>query len=150
MKIISHRGNKNGPNPKLENNPDYIVAAINSGFDVEVDVRVTEGELYLGHDFSQFKITLDFLIENSYHLWIHCKNIESAAVLRMHSELNIFCHKEDDFTMSSFGYVLTPPNTYPHKRCITMMPELSRWPIETAKIAGIITDYPIKYSLQCK
>ena len=32
--LISHRGNLNGKNVDFENHPDYIMAAINKGFDV--------------------------------------------------------------------------------------------------------------------
>ena len=35
--IISHRGNLNGPNLLLENNPDYIIAASKHCY-VEIDV----------------------------------------------------------------------------------------------------------------
>ena len=38
MILISHRGNIDGPNPKLENSPEYIQLAMEKGFDVEVDV----------------------------------------------------------------------------------------------------------------
>ena len=38
MKIISHRGNLNGPNKNLENRLDTIEKAIQLGFDVEVDI----------------------------------------------------------------------------------------------------------------
>ena len=35
MKIISHRGNLNGPNEELENRLDTVEKAIESGFDVQ-------------------------------------------------------------------------------------------------------------------
>ena len=35
---IAHRGNTRGPNPEKENQPEYILQAINEGFDVEIDV----------------------------------------------------------------------------------------------------------------
>jgi hypothetical protein len=38
MILIAHRGNLDGPNPSMENHPDYIDAAINAGFHVEVDL----------------------------------------------------------------------------------------------------------------
>ena len=40
MKIISHRGNLYGPNPELENKPEYILAAIKCNFRVEIDLWV--------------------------------------------------------------------------------------------------------------
>ena len=40
MIYIAHRGNIRGPNPERENSPDYIDEAIQSGYYVEVDVRM--------------------------------------------------------------------------------------------------------------
>ena len=56
MKLISHRGNIKGPNPYRENTPTYIDCAIGNGYDVEIDVRSIDGELWLGHDEPQYKI----------------------------------------------------------------------------------------------
>ena len=35
---IAHRGNTRGPKPEKENQPEYILQAIQEGFDVEIDV----------------------------------------------------------------------------------------------------------------
>ena len=59
--LISHRGNLNGKNEDLENHPDYIMAAIHKGFDVEVDVWLYKDRLYLGHDKPQYPTSFDFL-----------------------------------------------------------------------------------------
>ena len=48
MKIISHRGNIRGASPDKENRPSYIDCAIGSGYDVEIDLRMIDGELWLG------------------------------------------------------------------------------------------------------
>lgn len=37
MRIIAHRGNLNGPTTK-ENHPDYLLQAIEAGFDAEADI----------------------------------------------------------------------------------------------------------------
>ena len=50
MRLISHRGNINGRIRELENLPDYIDAAINLGYDVEVDLWLEGEKFYLGHD----------------------------------------------------------------------------------------------------
>ena len=47
MKIISHRGNIRGPIPDKENRPSYIDCAIGNGYDVEIDVRSINGELWV-------------------------------------------------------------------------------------------------------
>ena len=40
MVLISHRGNLEGKNIELENDPTYIDSAIEKGFDVEIDLWV--------------------------------------------------------------------------------------------------------------
>ena len=57
MIFISHRGNLDGLNPDRENSPEYIDEAIKLGFDVEIDVRTKDGELWLGHDEPQYKVS---------------------------------------------------------------------------------------------
>ena len=39
MRLIAHRGNLNGPNPLVENDPQRITYCIDEGYDVEIDVR---------------------------------------------------------------------------------------------------------------
>lgn len=36
--VIAHRGNISGPDPEQENKPEYLQAALDKGYDVEVDV----------------------------------------------------------------------------------------------------------------
>ena len=50
MYLISHRGNLNGIQKDKENEPEYIISAIDKGFDVEVDVRFENNKFFLGHD----------------------------------------------------------------------------------------------------
>ena len=61
VKIISHRGNINGPRRELENKPRYINQALELGYDVEIDVWWKEDEFWLGHDEPQFKVNRQFL-----------------------------------------------------------------------------------------
>ena len=46
MRIISHRGNLDGSNSSLENSPNYILRAIELGFDVEVDLWYENNRFY--------------------------------------------------------------------------------------------------------
>lgn len=57
MILISHRGNIDGKKPHLENQPDYIDEAIALGYDVEIDVWLIDGVLFLGHDAPQYEIS---------------------------------------------------------------------------------------------
>ena len=45
--LISHRGNTNGPNPNMENKPEYVLDAKLKGYDVEIDVWWKEDGFYL-------------------------------------------------------------------------------------------------------
>lgn len=74
MKFISHRGNINGKNLELENNPAHIKEAIKKGYDVEIDVWFID-TFYLGHDKPEYKVTKSFL-ENT-KLWCHAKKFVS-------------------------------------------------------------------------
>jgi hypothetical protein len=78
MKIISHRGNICGPVSNKENRPSYIDCAIGNGYDVEIDIRSINGELWLGHDEPQYKIDHNWINKRRHYLWIHCKNLEAA------------------------------------------------------------------------
>ena len=108
MKLIAHRGNTEGRQKLLENHPNYISNTISQGFDVEVDVWITD-RLYLGHDEPQYHCPISFLVTNSDKLWIHCKNLNALEALNGISCLNVFWHQKDDYTLTSKGYVWTYP-----------------------------------------
>ena len=44
--FISHRGNINGRNSEMENHPEYIMAALREGYDVEIDVWVINHAIF--------------------------------------------------------------------------------------------------------
>jgi hypothetical protein len=123
MKLIAHRGNIYGPNPELENKPEYILDAIKNGYDCEIDVRYLNNEYYLGHDNPDYKIELTFLLSLSEHLWIHCKNFEAFDQLIQLKELNIFWHQEDQYTLTSHLYIWAFPKSKTSKRSIILLPE---------------------------
>lgn len=120
MKLIAHRGLYQGPNIDLENKPEQILTAIELGFDCEIDLRVIEGELWLGHDKPTYKIDPEFL--NNQRLWIHAKNLEA---LRYLSETNLayFWHQNDDCVITSNGYIWTYPEKELTDKSIRLMPE---------------------------
>jgi len=108
MKLIAHRGNIEGPNPQRENDPEYILEAIDRGYDVEIDVWGHK-QFWLGHDNPQYPCPLSFLMQNKNKLWIHCKNDTALFTLIHFESLNIFFHQEDDCTLTSKGYIWTYP-----------------------------------------
>lgn len=138
MLKISHRGNLNGPNKEKENSPNYIVAALQAGFDVEIDVWLIDGQLYLGHDAPEHSIELRFLYHGSF--WCHAKNIEALAFLTQNG-FHAFWHQEDDVTLTNRGYLWTyPGKLLVGSKAIAVMPErVPEW--DLAGAYGICSDY---------
>ena len=63
----------------VENNPNYINVALKLGYEVEVDVRFENGKFFLGHDFSQYHIDNEFLLNSK--IWCHAKTKEALEAL---------------------------------------------------------------------
>ena len=102
MILISHRGNYEGSNPELENDPFYINLALEKGYDCEVDVRYIDGVYYLGHDYPTYKVNLDYL--NDKKLWCHAKD---GTTLRQLLKEGIHCFYDSNPNMN---YTLTSEN----------------------------------------
>jgi hypothetical protein len=151
MRLISHRGNLNGPNPDQENRPSYIDEAILRGFDVEVDVWVVESEIVLGHDFPQYYVSIEWLRDRSESLWIHCKNIEAITYFSKYDAifgtsrvyLNFFWHETDRVTLTSKGAIWAYPGNQPISGSIAVMPELFN--DDLSDCFGICSDYVANY-----
>lgn len=140
MKIISHRGNIIGRIEEKENSPSYIDAAISSGFDVEIDLRMIDEKLFLGHDFNQYEISENWLMDRQDKLWVHAKDLDVVPFL-YHTKLNWFWHENDNMTQTSHGYLWCFPNVFVEKGftvCFNYM-EVPSY------IGGVCTDEPIKY-----
>ena len=106
MKIISHRGNINGPVPEKENRPSYIDSAIQLGYDVEIDLRIIDGDFWLGHDKPQYKIELTWMRLRKDNLWFHCKDINSALMLaELDRDFKYFCHSSEPYVCTSHKYL---------------------------------------------
>lgn len=134
---ISHRGNLNGPNPPLENTPEYIDKAINQGFDVEIDLWVNGNKAYLGHDKPDTEIRFLWLSERLDKLWIHCKNLEALSALRGSIFSNYFYHCDDRYTLTSKGYIWTFPCTPYNEYCIVV----SNTKDKIKNCLGVCSDY---------
>jgi hypothetical protein len=143
MILISHRGNVNGPDFESENKPEYIMSAIDQGYDVEIDIWMIEGLLFLGHDKPQYGVTQDWLNKMVDKLWIHCKNIEAVEWFTMVKSFNYFWHEEDTITLTSKGYIWVYPGKQPVKNSIAVKPELHNDSYEYAM--GVCSDYIEKY-----
>ena len=108
-KLISHRGNISGPNISLENDPTYILEALSLGYDCEVDIWLVEKELYLGHDEPTYKTSMEFLSGMKNLYGCIAKILKHWNILMKKKQLNYFWHQEDNFTLTSKGYIWTYP-----------------------------------------
>jgi hypothetical protein len=97
MKLISHRGNLSGPEPLNENRIPFIQAAIDKGYDVEIDVRLLD-RLYLGHDAPDYPVDLSWLIDRKDRLWVHTKNFAAMSFL-IDYDLRVFYHQHEKHTV---------------------------------------------------
>ena len=149
MLIISHRGNLQGPSP-FENQPSQIDICLEAGFDCEIDLRVENDELFLGHDSSQYKIIQDWLFDRKEKLWIHCKNFNAIALMQSlrSYNFNFFWHQSDDYTLTSNNKIWVFPNQYLPKGSIAVLPETWITEARYQELSGcfaICTDLPENY-----
>jgi hypothetical protein len=122
MKLISHRGNINGPEPDKENDPSHIEMAISGGYDVEIDVWKIGATLWLGHDLPQFTVNPKFL--RNEHLLCHAKNLEALDFMLKLGDVHCFWHQEDQYTLTNKGYIVSYPGYAVTPKTICMKPEL--------------------------
>jgi hypothetical protein len=121
MKYIAHRGLTNGPDKNFENLPSNIDIALKLGYDVEIDVRYIDGKWMLGHDTPDHQVSYEFLERPG--IWIHAKNLDALYVLGADNKLNFFWHQEDEFTLTSQGYIWTFPGKTLTENSVMVMPE---------------------------
>jgi len=140
MYLISHRGNLNGVESENENNPKYLKIAINKGFNVEVDVRFEKEKFYLGHDFSQYEVNKDFLLNEN--IWCHAKTHNALLALDK-INAHYFWHQEDDYTITSKGFFWTFPGKELLKKSICVLPEKANY--KKIDCLGICSDFIERY-----
>jgi len=141
MKFIAHRGNLYGPDKDKENKPETIEEAIRHGFDCEIDVWYIHERFYLGHDYPETPISLDFLTNHLDRLWIHCKHIDSLIILK--DKFNCFYHDKDIYTITTKGFIWGNINSPCNKHIIQVMPEKSG--VLSSECCGVCTDFPFRY-----
>lgn len=133
---IAHRGNTNGPS-LLENSPGFLLDAIQKGFDIEVDVRYINNQWYLGHDIPSYPVGDMFMDQIKTNAWIHCKNLEALERLDK-TNYKFFWHQNDDFTLTSNGYIWTYPGKNVTSKSIIVDLDLK---YNYNNIYGICSDY---------
>lgn len=140
--LISHRGNINGKNRNLENTIDYILNAINLGYNVEVDVWNIKGKWYLGHDNPDNEIDISFLRNNS--LWCHAKNLDALANMVSDKNIHCFWHEDDKVTLTTRNFLWTFPGEMLYDNSISVLPETcgqTKEMLYKKQISGICSDY---------
>lgn len=140
MKIISHRGNLNGPDKSIENNPQQVDAMINLGFDVEIDLHFYKNDYYLGHDEPQYLVDKYWLLNKKDNLWVHLKTLE-LATFPVIQQLNYFWHENDKMTLTNKGI----PWCYPEIYIDTGVTVVLTDKVISENVYGVCTDYPQKY-----
>jgi hypothetical protein len=147
MKFISHRGNIDGKIPELENSPQYILEAINLGFEVEIDIWIKDNTLYLGHDMPQYAININWLSLRKDKIWIHCKNINALLYFFTLDpearDFNYFWHQSDLITLTSKNYIWAFPGNQPINNSIAVLPEI--YSDDVSSCLGICSDIILKY-----
>ena len=148
MKLIAHRGNINGPRPDFENSPEYILNTVRRGFDVEIDVWCKNDKWYLGHDEPQYPINFSFLKNKKF--WCHAKNLKALEIM-LKNNIHCFWHENDDFTLTSQGFVWTYPGKELLDYSVSVMPEKASYSWnKLSKSAGICSDYLLAYQEKLK
>ena len=117
------------------------------GYDVEIDLRIKDNKLYLGHNEPQYLLDLDWFEKYHTKLWLHCKEIEVIEKLNQldlrGTYLNYFWHENDTLTITSKGYLWAYPGKQPINNSIAVLPELNG--DDTSKSLGVCSDYIINY-----
>jgi len=138
MKLISHRGNISGPSFG-ENSPLKIEKAISMGFDVEIDVWKFKEDYWLGHDYPEYNISSEFLLNES--LWCHAKNLDAFTSM-LASGVHCFWHQEDDYTLTSHGLIWIYPGKPICKDGVIVCKSMnSTIEMSRAEVYGICSDF---------
>lgn len=125
MRLIAHRGNTHGPNPARENEPDYLLEALDAGFDVECDVRLVGEYWWLGHDGPQYRArTFLHAVSAEYkdRVWFHAKDPHTLAALLdgWFRCFRCFYHSDETLAVAGGGYIWTCDRTLVTSRTILM------------------------------
>jgi len=138
MIVISHRGNTNGVNVSLENNPVHINNLLKNNIQVEIDVWFKDGNILLGHDEPLYVVNFEFLKQDG--LWCHAKNLDALHYMLEQNIKNCFWHQEDDYTLTSSGYIWTYPNKFLTDKSI-IVDTTERWRERNYNCYGVCVDY---------
>ena len=125
MRWILHRGNNAGP-MSVENNTEKILNLMKDGYEIEIDLWFRDSKLFLGHDYPLYEIEESYL-DNS-GLWIHCKDAITLEYMNVNKKyLNYFYHTNEDYVLTSKGYIWCYVGKPPLEGSVIVMPEKAIW-----------------------
>lgn len=140
MHRVSHRGNMFGRSLDKENHPHYIEAALNAGYECEIDVWRVGNIWMLGHDNPQYYVNIQWL--DNPKLWIHAKNAD-AMLLMPKTFHNVFWHESDLMALTSRGFIWTVSHHIHNSKVIIMCVENTEFPSSDIlrRVGGVCSDY---------
>lgn len=151
MKIISHRGNLDGPDSFLENKMNAIDNALDEGFAVEIDLWYLSNQFLLGHDEPKTHVSLDQIRiwSKKNDLYCHCKNIwalEKIITSEKASDAIPFFHNRDQCILLKNNLIWVHPNAIHNcvntENSIIVLPDCKTVKFLPNNFYGICTDYP--------
>lgn len=146
MDMISHRGNVNGKNIEKENSLEYLLEALDEGFDIEFDVWFVDNNFYIGSN--QPKQLIDYSFLQGKRKWINCKNPEAFFMLYDDPSVHCFYLDDNKYTLTNCKYIITTGKIC--KDAICLLPECSEKKYTSEELescAGICSDYIVKYKI---
>ena len=144
MRWILHRGNYYGPNG-IENDPKMIYDLLMKGNEIEIDLWYTNKRFFLGHDKPEYEVHEYFLDYKG--LWIHCKDANTLEYMNKYKKhLNYFYHTNEDYVLTSQGYIWCLVGKPTLDGSIVVMPEKGNynWDILKQKNCIVCSDYSIE------
>lgn len=123
MRWILHRGNISGPK-SVENNPVILLELLKEKYEIEIDLWYRDNKLYLGHDAPEYLINETFLEHSGF--WIHCKSAETLEYMNTKKKhLHYFYHTDEDYVLTSKGYIWCYVGKPALENSVIVMPEKS-------------------------
>ena len=137
MIVISHRGNVNGRNLNIENEPDHVLSLLKQNIPVEIDVWLIDKVWYLGHDKPSYVVDVSYL--KLPLLWCHAKNIQALEEM-LAKDIHCFWHQEDNYTLTSKGVIWTYPGI-PTTNNTVIVDTSEDWKSKQYTCKGVCVDY---------
>lgn len=90
------------------------------------------------------KVSLEYLKHPCF--WCHAKNLDALAIMLQHPDIHCFSHQNDDFTLTSRGFIWTYPNKPLPPPCQSGMrtSRRSKTPLGSVVILSVVTEIALK------